>query len=135
MFSPNYFLGVLLLTSHIYLILKTSFSCLKMTQKMAILAKIGHFSGIGDTKTSKYPLIVNSSACKSTFKEPIYLCLRNIMLRAELPTIKGNKLSWAGPHSSFPLILKTMLSFKISQSGSQNFVCPTKRLGPKEILV
>ena len=55
-----------------------------MAQKLVILAKIGHFSGIGDTKTSKYPLIVNSSACKSTFKEPIYMSLRTIKFEAEL---------------------------------------------------
>ena len=78
------------MTSHIYFIWKTSFSCLKMTQKLAILAKIGHFSGIGDTKTSKYPLVVKTYTCKSTFKEPIYLCLRKIKLEAELPTMKEN---------------------------------------------
>ena len=49
-----------------------------MTQKLAILAKIGHFSVIGDTKMSKYPLI------------PTYLCMRKIKLEAEGPTIKGN---------------------------------------------
>ena len=44
-----------------------------------------------------------------------------------------NKLNWAEPHSSFPLILQTTLSLKIFQSGPQNFFGQKNHLGLKNV--
>ena len=61
-----------------------------MAQIYLILIKICHFSGIGDTKVSKYPLIVDRSSCKTTFKGRRYMFSTKMKLEGEPTTIKEN---------------------------------------------
>ena len=82
-----------------------------MAKILAILAKRCHFSSIGDTKMSKYPLIVESSSCKPTYKAPIYMFSTKMktLLRCFLPQAAVPERCYLA-EQSLPVLPQTGLS-------------------------